>query len=49
MILNNLALQTTILEKLGIQNTQIRYQLTPDELHEITIASGQGVETETGA
>jgi phosphoenolpyruvate carboxykinase (ATP) len=49
MILNNLALQTTALEKLGIQNTQIRYQLTPDELHEITIASGQGVETETGA
>ncbi len=49
MGLNNLTSQTLQLEKIGIQNTLIHYQLPPDELHDITIKKGQGVETETGA
>ena len=37
------------LEKLGIENAKIQYQLTPDELHDLTIASGEGMENSTGA
>jgi phosphoenolpyruvate carboxykinase (ATP) len=37
------------LNELGIENAKIQYQLTPNELHDITIQSGQGVENSTGA
>ena len=37
------------LESLGIRNANVHYQLSPDELHNITIQSGQGVESSTGA
>lgn len=36
-------------EDFGIKNAMVHYQLSPDELHEITIAKGQGVETSSGA
>ncbi|CAN1548132.1 PckA Phosphoenolpyruvate carboxykinase (ATP) [Flavobacteriaceae bacterium] len=37
------------LKELGIENAKIQYQLSPKELHDITIQSGQGVENSTGA
>ena len=37
------------LEKYGIKNAKINYQLTPDELHQITIEKGLGVEASSGA
>jgi len=37
------------LETLGIKGARVHYQLTPDELHRITIAKGQGAETSAGA
>jgi phosphoenolpyruvate carboxykinase (ATP) len=37
------------LNELGIENATIQYQLTPEELHEITLRLGQGVESATGA
>lgn len=44
-----LSTKTISLENLGIKNANVRYQLTPDELHDITIEKGQGVESDTGA
>lgn len=41
--------KTIALEKYGISNAQINYQLSPKELHEITIEKGQGVESASGA
>jgi phosphoenolpyruvate carboxykinase (ATP) len=37
------------LETIGIENAKIKYQLTQDELQKITIESGQGLESDTGA
>ncbi|MBX9807644.1 MAG: phosphoenolpyruvate carboxykinase (ATP), partial [Flavobacteriaceae bacterium] len=37
------------LKNLGIENATIHYQLTADELQEITLQSGQGIENSTGA
>ena len=37
------------LEELGIQNATVHYQLSPNELHAITIETGQGIESSTGA
>ena len=37
------------LKNLGIENAKIHYQLSADELHDITIQSGQGIENSTGA
>jgi phosphoenolpyruvate carboxykinase (ATP) len=37
------------LKNLGIENATIHYQLSAEELHEITLQSGQGIETSTGA
>jgi phosphoenolpyruvate carboxykinase (ATP) len=44
-----LSTKTISLENLGIKNASVRYQLTPDELHDITIEKGQGVESDSGA
>lgn len=41
--------KTISLETLGITGAHVKYQLTADELHNITIEKGQGVETDTGA
>lgn len=37
------------LESIGITSAKINYQLSPDELHAITIEKGQGVESSLGA
>jgi len=37
------------LKNLGIENATIHYQLSPEELHEKTLQSGQGIENSTGA
>lgn len=37
------------LEDYGIKNSNVRYQITPNELHQATLAKGQGVETSSGA
>ncbi|MFI0429935.1 phosphoenolpyruvate carboxykinase (ATP) [Mariniflexile sp. HMF6888] len=41
--------KTVSLEKYGIKNAKIKYQLSPERLHEIAIEKGQGVETSSGA
>lgn len=41
--------KTISLEEYGIKNAIIKYQLEPDELHDIAIKKGQGVESSTGA
>ena len=46
---NNLIQPTISLDTIGIQNANIRYQLSADQLHKITIQTGQGVETASGA
>lgn len=37
------------LTSLGIQNAQVYYQLSPEELHNITVSKGQGVTASSGA
>lgn len=37
------------LEKYGIKNPNVHYQLSPEELHRVTIKKGQGVEASSGA
>ncbi|OIQ21835.1 MAG: phosphoenolpyruvate carboxykinase (ATP) [Flavobacterium sp. MedPE-SWcel] len=37
------------LESMGIKNANVKYQLSSDELHDIAIEKGQGVESSTGA
>ena len=37
------------LKNIGIENSTIHYQLSAEELHEITLQSGQGIENSTGA
>src|SRR5690606_11434229 len=46
---NTLSAKSISLEGLGIKNANVRYKLTPDELHDITIEKGQGVESAKGA
>ena len=46
---NTLFTQSISLKELGIENAKIHYQLSPEELHNITIKSGQGIESSTGA
>ncbi len=46
---NTLSTKSISLEGLGIRNANVHYQLTPDELHDITIGKGQGTESSTGA
>lgn len=41
--------KTISLEKYGIKNTKINYQLSPEELHDIALKEGQGVEASSGA
>ena len=41
--------KTIALDQYGIKGAEVRYQLSPEELHEITIEKGQGVEASSGA
>ena len=49
MVDNNQTTKTISLEDYGIKASKINYQLTSQELHEETLAKGQGKETNTGA
>ncbi len=41
--------KTISLKNIGIDNANVHYQLSADELHQITLEKGQGVESSTGA
>ena len=41
--------KTISLEEYGIKNANVNYQLSPEELHNITIEKGQGKEASSGA
>lgn len=45
----NIDTKSISLDTLGISNATLRYNLTADELHKITIEKGQGVEVSSGA
>ncbi|XLS28789.1 phosphoenolpyruvate carboxykinase (ATP) [Flavobacteriaceae bacterium M23B6Z8] len=46
---NALFTKTISLEDYGIRNAHVRYQLSADKLHEISISHGMGVEASSGA
>ncbi|HUH51103.1 MAG TPA: phosphoenolpyruvate carboxykinase (ATP) [Flavobacterium sp.] len=43
------SIKSVSLDSIGITNAKINYQLSPDELHAITIDKGEGVESSLGA
>src|SRR5690554_1090281 len=47
--MNTNSIKSVSLEYIGIKDAKINYQLSPDELHQITLDKGQGVENSTGA
>ncbi len=49
MVNSNQATKTISLEHYGIKSAKVNYQLSPDELHKITIEKGQGIEANSGA
>lgn len=49
MLANNQITKTISLKKYGIKNDRVHYQLSPEELHQITIEKKQGVEVSSGA
>ncbi len=50
MYLNSKVTKSFSLEdEFGIKNAKMHYQLSPEELHKITIEKGQGVEADSGA
>jgi phosphoenolpyruvate carboxykinase (ATP) len=49
MVNHTQSTKTISLEKYGIKNAKVNYQLSSDELHSETINKGQGVESSTGA
>jgi len=49
MVNSNQATKSISLDTYGIKNAKVNYQLSPDELHKITIEKGQGVEANSGA
>ncbi|NER14594.1 phosphoenolpyruvate carboxykinase (ATP) [Leptobacterium flavescens] len=49
MATNTLFSKSISLEEYGIKNSKIFYQLTPDQLHQITIEKEQGKEASSGA
>ncbi|WP_299777784.1 phosphoenolpyruvate carboxykinase (ATP) [uncultured Formosa sp.] len=46
---NNQIKKTVSLEKYGIKKAKVKYQLSSDELQDLTIEKGQGVEVSSGA
>lgn len=49
MVDNTQSTQTISLEQYGIKNAKVNYQLSPNQLHDETIAKGQGIEASSGA
>jgi len=49
MLANKQTTKSLSLEKYGINNATAHYQLSPEELHQITLETNQGVESATGA
>ncbi len=49
MLANKQTTKSLSLEKYGINNATAHYQLSPEELHQITLDNNQGVESATGA
>lgn len=49
MLANTSFTKTIALENYGIENAKIHYQLSSEELHELTLEKGQGVEANSGA
>lgn len=49
MLANKQTTKSLSLEKYGINNATAHYQLSPKELHQITLDKNQGVESATGA
>ncbi|HEY9184796.1 MAG TPA: phosphoenolpyruvate carboxykinase (ATP) [Salegentibacter sp.] len=49
MFANTQITKTISLEDYGIKDATLHYQLSPEELHQITIEKGQGVEASSGA
>ncbi|CAM1362906.1 Phosphoenolpyruvate carboxykinase (ATP) [Tenacibaculum litopenaei] len=47
--MTNLDAKTISIEYLGVNNATVRYQLTSDELHDITVEKGQGKNSSFGA
>ncbi|MBT8243997.1 MAG: phosphoenolpyruvate carboxykinase (ATP) [Winogradskyella sp.] len=48
MVNSDQSTKTISLEKYGIKNAKVNYQLSPDELQSKTVENGQGVETANG-
>ena len=46
---NTIFTQSISLKDLGIENAKIHYQLSPEQLHDLTIKLGQGIEISNGA
>ncbi|RKE98511.1 phosphoenolpyruvate carboxykinase (ATP) [Ichthyenterobacterium magnum] len=49
MVDHTQATKTISLDQYGIKNAKVRYQLSPEQLHDLTIAKEQGVEASSGA
>ena len=49
MVNHNQVTKTISLEQYGIKNAKVKYQLSPEQLHHITIEKGQGKEASSGA
>jgi len=49
MVDNTQSTKTISLEQYGIKNAKVNYQLSPNQLHDKTIANNQGVESSSGA
>ena len=49
MVANNTTPKKTSLKEYGIENTIIRYNLSPEKLHEICLEKGLGKEANSGA
>lgn len=49
MLANKQFTKSIALEKYGILNAEVHYQLSSEELHDLTLAKGQGVEANSGA
>ncbi|WMI69328.1 phosphoenolpyruvate carboxykinase (ATP) [Mangrovimonas sp. YM274] len=49
MVENTQTTKTISLDSYGIKNAKVQYQLSPEELHDITIDKEQGVEASSGA
>ena len=49
MVDHTQATKTISLEQYGIVNAKVQYQLSPEQLHDITLEKGQGMEASSGA